>query len=54
MKPRTITLPCGCINFSEREATLEMCQVHEQEFRDVHIRWMIEHRAANPIEDIEL
>jgi len=54
MKPATFSLPCGCINFVGREATLEMCPAHENEFREIHVRWMQEHRAAHPIGDIEV
>lgn len=54
MKPRTVRLVCGCVNFFEREATLEMCPQHEQAFREVHVRWMLEHRQRQPLEDVEL
>lgn len=54
MKPATYGLPCGCINFVGREATMEMCPEHYKAWREVHIRWMQEDRAAHPIDDIEL
>lgn len=54
MKPATFSLPCGCINLVGHEVNVHMCPAHEKEFREVHVRWMLEHRQAQAIEDIDL
>lgn len=54
MKPETFSLPCGCIQLVGHEVNVHMCPACEKEFRDVHIRWMLESRARNPIVDVEL
>lgn len=54
MKPATFSLPCGCINLVGHEVNVHMCPAHEKEFREVHVKWMLEHRQAQAIEDIDL